>query len=641
MAVSAEISEIDRAKLQKLFAHADSSQKYLFFYSVLRNSVRANQTGRVSEIDLAADMITLAWFLVAQGKLSLGKDTPELIARRAVPYAYERGQHEYEKIRAIVHKEFWSGHQDAKNLLESVSTRLLHPFFEREISAVRNSEAHELVKRLSLAEVTQARPLYSIFPNEFQLYKPWQTYLDHNFETLLRWNLESLARFLGKYNPSTEDPQMTLLELLPVLTPKSRGNREKIAMVNRSVYPNLPAPKIANTYGSSGQLSNVPASNARPIQTQPSIPQRAAAAELTNVPKADSSEPDPTKFFKRTILPPEPARDQAPIPPSTGTIQAQPAISQPAAQRSNSTEPDSTMFFKRTILPSEPARDQVEVPSYTKNIQPHSAMSRLAAPTVTPAPKKILPPEPRQPQASVAGHSESVSPSTVLLNKFQSLLEGTGSTKLADFIFNFERLTQESRLAHRASPSLLSVVRGLDDRAKEDLLVQALQSIIAAGELNSDGSRSTAAAPELVDSSKPTSENSSQRDAYISESAEHLILTPASEFCDYVIAAVQRKGGSASVRATILLAGQSMSGILSAGDRKLMKDEPAWRKGALEAVQLLVKQKRLQLDSSGVLTILGNGATQAHDSGGAGGERSSSTTRKDELRQRVSRILNS
>ncbi len=180
---------VDAPPLARLFHDRTNSYKYLFFLSLL-DLVAAPRfdaaTGRVTLRQLAAGMLARAYHPLRTFRLSLGRQ--DQLARLLEDFERRHGP-----LEASLSEEgfarLWRTFATAPDLpvqplLRYVPTRLLRPFFHRDLAGLPDARVDDRIVGLAREAFDDRAPLYRLEGDALVLHPRWIEYLRAPPETL-------------------------------------------------------------------------------------------------------------------------------------------------------------------------------------------------------------------------------------------------------------------------------------------------------------------------------------------------------------------------------------------------------------------------------------------------------------------------
>lgn len=198
--------ELDISALSRLFKDTSTSYKYLFFLSLLTllkdRQFQVNHGIKLSEIEI--EMLATAWYPHIYFRLSFGTQDKIASALRSTPSIEDdrnllsrTGRH---KLRN--HLTNYGKVQDY-GLMRYVRSRILRPFFETEISGVKDYRVDREIVKLAGVHFRKRRPLFRFDNSEksILLHPDWIPYLRQHHAIVEGWALWHWADYMQRRNP--------------------------------------------------------------------------------------------------------------------------------------------------------------------------------------------------------------------------------------------------------------------------------------------------------------------------------------------------------------------------------------------------------------------------------------------------------
>lgn len=208
-------------QLPGVFRNTTNSYKFFWYLSLIER-IRDTEDLRIPVREVAAGMVTKAWYPVNFFKLSFGtQDKLEKAVRQIQEnLKLNAGEREHKLFPLI------SGAMDepgiAKQLdsiIRYVPYRFIRPWFSGELKGVDDWLINEKIEHLTAVRFSDRAeaPIYKFSGEELFLNLEWVFYIKQNFKILQDFGLMQLLEFLQKRNPNVPN---IISKLIP---PESRN----------------------------------------------------------------------------------------------------------------------------------------------------------------------------------------------------------------------------------------------------------------------------------------------------------------------------------------------------------------------------------------------------------------------------------
>jgi len=209
---TASLNHESIATLQSLLSHTSSNANFLLFLSLVRKLDYAPEQVEFQPVEIATEMVLLAWFASRVSRVNLGDNEPAVkTSKLAIPdsvYLSLRSADALSEARAHVLHAFDQGIVSIDTLLRFAPYRLIKPFFLQETGGLAESTSQSVVDKL-IAELSMVlfdirKPLYRVSPLDgvITIHPLWQNYLCSNNQKLTDWALNQWSESLRPMNAS-------------------------------------------------------------------------------------------------------------------------------------------------------------------------------------------------------------------------------------------------------------------------------------------------------------------------------------------------------------------------------------------------------------------------------------------------------
>jgi len=209
-----ESSFLNITAFSRILKKTTNSYKYLFFLAILArlshstNKIQ-NSDNKIQLIDIATEMLLIAWFPHNYFKLSFGVQDQFASILNKFLNSQANTREETSISRASVDRLRMNLYEwlslNTKNLrliLKYVPYRLLTPFFEKELRGLPDTQKNHKIKELSEQYFEEKNPLYKFSDDLIVINKHWFDYINNNFAIIEGWVKWQWCDYLQSRNPS-------------------------------------------------------------------------------------------------------------------------------------------------------------------------------------------------------------------------------------------------------------------------------------------------------------------------------------------------------------------------------------------------------------------------------------------------------
>lgn len=202
-----------------------NSYKYLFFFALIRKIKEIGKsefgTTEIKQIDIAVEMLLIAWFPHRYFRLSLGvQDQCADILNKFINSqnrVFENGPITNATLGLLRMDLFeWLLENDnyLKKLLKYVPYRLLTPFYEKELKGVVDAKRNTKIELLANEDVIDNNPLYKFTRDSISIDGSWREYIQQNMPIIEGWVKWHWCDYLQKKNLSVPSIPRKILPIL-------------------------------------------------------------------------------------------------------------------------------------------------------------------------------------------------------------------------------------------------------------------------------------------------------------------------------------------------------------------------------------------------------------------------------------------
>jgi phage repressor protein C with HTH and peptisase S24 domain len=204
---------LDIQAFSRLFNNTTNSYKYLFFLALLKNINESHTENkneyRINFIELATEMLLIAWFPYHFFKLSFGvqDQCAQILSKFIKAHYFETNEisitdSSINKLRINL-KKWLNVEQDSLRLITKyVPFRLLTPFFESELRGMLDGKKNKQIKILAEKQFLDKRPLYKISSDSIIVHDHWLMYLRQHYSIIDGWVKWHWCEYLQNKNLS-------------------------------------------------------------------------------------------------------------------------------------------------------------------------------------------------------------------------------------------------------------------------------------------------------------------------------------------------------------------------------------------------------------------------------------------------------
>jgi hypothetical protein len=227
--------QVNVGTLSRLFWNTTNSYKYLFFLALLDAISKADiHDTPISLDDLETEMLIYAWYPSTYFRLSFGSadqiskylkslQPKNLFDETILDSSFKK------RLRTLI-KTRTKDLSGAKSVVRYVPTRLLRPFFERELKNVKDPKVDALISNLSRELFNSVKPLYKLTEDGFSIivHPEWFHFLKTNITIVRSWAYWEWLIYMQERNPS-----------VPAISKKLLPKFERGALANARKYWSL------------------------------------------------------------------------------------------------------------------------------------------------------------------------------------------------------------------------------------------------------------------------------------------------------------------------------------------------------------------------------------------------------------------
>ena len=219
---------LDIASFSRVLDKTTNSYKYLFLFSIL---AKIKDTGKsdlafteIKFIDLAVEMLLIAWFPHRYFKLSFGlQDQCAKVLNQFIDSqsgVFENGPITEATLGQLRQDLFhWLSENNAvlKKMLSYVPYRLLTPFFEDQLRGMKDAEKNKAIVHFCEAranDVASIVPLYQFTHDSILIDASWREYMQKNMPVIEGWVKWNWCEYLQNRNPSVPSIPHKVLPVL-------------------------------------------------------------------------------------------------------------------------------------------------------------------------------------------------------------------------------------------------------------------------------------------------------------------------------------------------------------------------------------------------------------------------------------------
>ena len=212
-----ESSVLDISVFSRMLKNTTNSYKYLFFLAILARlshiteqvkHLNNNNSVEIKLIDIATEMLLIAWFPHTYFKLSFG--VQDQLVSILNKFLFSQTDLEETSIskssvnRLRINLYNWLSQNigSLRLIVKYVPYRLLAPFFEKELRGLPDATKNDRIKKMSEDYFDERKPLYKIHDESILIHKYWLNYINNNFAIVEGWAKWEWCDYLQSRNPS-------------------------------------------------------------------------------------------------------------------------------------------------------------------------------------------------------------------------------------------------------------------------------------------------------------------------------------------------------------------------------------------------------------------------------------------------------
>jgi len=208
----------------RILDNTTNSYKYLFFLSLIRKIKEIGKTdvvvSEIKLIDIAAEMLLVAWFPHRYFRLSLGvqDQCAEILDKfiESQNKIFENGpitNATLDQLRMGLFEWLLENTSHLKALLKYVPFRLLTPFYEHELKGVPDSQKNTKIKLLTNDDMEHVS-LYKFTSDSILIDVCWREYMQRNMPIIEGWVKWHWCEYLQNRNQSVPSIPKKILPIL-------------------------------------------------------------------------------------------------------------------------------------------------------------------------------------------------------------------------------------------------------------------------------------------------------------------------------------------------------------------------------------------------------------------------------------------